>query len=483
MTETVYCGSCGGEIAAEAKFCKHCGAGQAGFQEADEIAAPVPPPATGPAAPTAPAALAGQTVSVGERAEQVAPGSTELAGQLATHLRTPGVAMAGLSALVGAAACLAFGLIVAVAFPHASFVSIGGGGLFEETLIQAAAFSQANLELVDIGEAVRTVPVLFVLVPILGVAAGTAALAPRTAMMPARERLLWAAAAGVPFALIMMILALSVGQVPFDLFSAEVELSGGSVFMLSLIWGALGGVLGMAFALRRIGEPVEAALPPAASRYGGIASTALRPLLLALLVVGALGTTAWAIQVASDDDYRAFPPRSTGVAIVEQVAYAGDRAIDILPLGAGASERLGNYPVVPVDPADVGELIDDEFTEGVAPTYNLFDLGAAMPAYVFVPTLICLIAIPALLALYAGFAVARRQGEARLERAAAWGAIVGPIWAISMVLLTALARKPIVGDPTGDSVFIAFLLGGAALGALGGALAAQSDVSAGPPAR
>jgi hypothetical protein len=477
VTETVYCGSCGGEIAADAGFCKHCGANQAEFQEAEEIATQQAPPPVPPAS----ASPSGQTVSVGGRAEQVAPGSTELAGQLATHLRTPGVALAGLSALVGAAICLAFGLIVAVALPHASFISVGGSGLFKETLIQAVAFSQANLDLVDRGESIRTVPVLFVLIPILGVAAGTAGLAPRTAGMPPRERMLWATGAGIPFALIMLIVSLSVGQTQFDLFSAEVEVSGGSVFMLSLVWGALGGALGMAFALRNEAEPAQAWLPPSAIRYAGITWTALRPLLLALLVVGMLGTVAWVVQIVSDDDYRAFPPRSTAVAIGEQVAYAGDRAIDILPLGAGASERLGNYPVVPVDLASVGDLIDQEFTEGTVPTYNLFDFGAAMPAYLFVPMLIALIAIPALLALYAGFAVARRQGETRLERAAAWGAIVGPLWAISMVLLAALARKTIIGDPSGDSVFVAFLLGGTALGALGGALAAQGAAPATAP--
>jgi hypothetical protein len=43
-----------------------------------------------------------------------------------------------------------------------------------------------------------------------------------------------------------------------------------------------------------------------------------------------------------------------------------------------------------------------------------------------------------------------------------------------MILLATLARKNLFGDPTGDSVFVAFLLGGAVLGAIGGLLGAQS---------
>jgi hypothetical protein len=48
-----------------------------------------------------------------------------------------------------------------------------------------------------------------------------------------------------------------------------------------------------------------------------------------------------------------------------------------------------------------------------------------------------------------------------------------------MVLLTTLARKDVVGNPSGDSVFIAFLLGGAVLGALGGILASRRSLSYG----
>lgn len=492
-----FCGSCGEQIPATAKFCEYCGADQTPFQveEQPSEAATVEAPTQVPASPVEPAAIPtppppppfsppppGPAPAPGarEKAERVAPGADELVGQLATHLRAPGVALAGLSALIGVAACLVAGLVLAVALPNASFLAVGGGaGLFKETLAQATSFSQANLELVGFEVAVRTVPVLFVLIPIAGVGAGVAALAARTVGMPVRERFLWAAAAGVPFAFLMLVIALSVGKSEFALFDTELEFSVGSVFLLSFIWGSLGGLLGMLYALRREGGTPPSLLSPGPARFASAAWSALRPLLLALLVVGALGTAVWVVQMARDDGYREFPPRSAAIAIGEQVAYAANHAIDILPLGAGASERLAGPPAVPIDQSRYFDLPSDPAADS-ASSYNLFDFNDTMAAYLFIPMLIVLIAIPALLALYAGFAVARGVGERRPDRAAAWGAIVGPVWAIAMVLLATLARKDVVGNPNGDSVFIAFLLGGAVLGAIGGLLAAQGQASAAP---
>ncbi|CAN5126836.1 hypothetical protein BH20ACT20_BH20ACT20_11960 [soil metagenome] len=57
--------------------------------------------------------------------------------------------------------------------------------------------------------------------------------------------------------------------------------------------------------------------------------------------------------------------------------------------------------------------------------------------------------------------------------AAAWGALVGPVWAVTMALLDALATKQVFGNPEGESVFVAFLPGGALLGGLSGFLAGQ----------
>lgn len=514
MSELAYCGQCGQEIAATAKFCKHCGADQAPFATEEQPTSPLPPPpepeppvtpepsapqpeppapeptlrpeppATPPPASPPPPPAAEErtaTANVRERAEQLAPGSEELVKQLQTHLSTPGVALAGLSALIGFGVCLAIGLVLAIVLPNASYLAVAGGaGIFKETMAQAASFSQANLHVPQFEAAIRTVPVLFVLFPILGIAAGVVTLASRTAGMPARERMLWAAAAGVPFAFLMLVITLSVGTASFDLYDAEVEFSAGSVFLLSLLWGALGGSLGMLYALRREGLSLSAGLPDRVARAVDVLWTTLRPLLLALVVVGLLGTAVWMVQVVREDGYREFPPRSTGVAVFEQVTYAGDHGIDMLPLGAGASQRLQGWPAVPIDVDQIGDLPSNGSADSPS-AYNLFDFNDTMPAYLFVPMLIILIGIPALLALYAGFALVRRLAEHRRDRAVAWGAIVGPVWAVAMVLLATLARKNVVGNPTGDSVFIAFLLGGAVLGALGGLLASQGVVAAPPP--
>ncbi|HST70413.1 MAG TPA: hypothetical protein VLI94_12240 [Solirubrobacterales bacterium] len=385
-------------------------------------------------------------------------------------MRGAGGTFAGLAGLIGAGICLAAGLLLALAFPDESLLAIGGGSsLFEQTLAHAASFSQA--EMIVEGFGVRTVPVLFVLIPILGVATGVAALAPRTGGMPARERLLWAAAAGLPFAILIAAFAVVAGEVVF-LFERQVKFSFGMVLLLSSIWGCLGGALGMLFALRRSGEPVPVLLTSTAARFARIGWSALGPLLLALAVVGVLGTMAWVAQ-ATRGALSVNPSASHWVTTGEQVAYAGDHAIAILPLGAGANERLESTPALPIESEDHSKLGDPGTGSGSSPSSNLFDYSDTMPDLLFALILIVLIGVPALLALYAGSTVVRQVGESRTDRAAAWGALVGPVWSLAMVLLTTLARKDVVGNPTGDSVFLAFLLGGAALGALGGLLAAK----------
>jgi hypothetical protein len=85
--------------------------------------------------------------------------------------------------------------------------------------------------------------------------------------------------------------------------------------------------------------------------------------------------------------------------------------------------------------------------------YRLFDYSDALPALVFIPGMLLLIAL--------------------------WGAAVGPIWAILMVVLNGLASKtadlPLFGRGSGDSVFGFVLLVGLLVGAGGGALAGQAE--------
>jgi predicted membrane protein len=77
------------------------------------------------------------------------------------------------------------------------------------------------------------------------------------------------------------------------------------------------------------------------------------------------------------------------------------------------------------------------------------------------------------MALYAGASVARARAPASPGRGAAWGALVGPLWALAMALLSSLANDFLYGNPDLDSVFSTYLIAGAVLGALGGLVASQ----------
>ena len=98
-----------------------------------------------------------------------------------------------------------------------------------------------------------------------------------------------------------------------------------------------------------------------------------------------------------------------------------------------------------------------------------------MPAYVLLPALVLLMALVVLGALYAGFAAARAVEARTLGTGAAWGAITGPAWAIAMAILVVLAGGLFHGDADDASVFGVFLIGGALLGAGGGALAVSGQ--------
>ena len=147
-------------------------------------------------------------------------------------------------------------------------------------------------------------------------------------------------------------------------------------------------------------------------------------------------------------------------------------------------------------PAPTSESDEVDADDG----HRIFAYRDALPAYLFVPGVIVLIALPLLLALYAGFAAAGAAGAiGSPSRSAAWGALVGPVWAILMVILDVLATKSLeqealgrsqqlnlFGSADGGSTFLLFLLIGAVLGALGGLLAGSSGsggAATGNPAR
>jgi hypothetical protein len=111
--------------------------------------------------------------------------------------------------------------------------------------------------------------------------------------------------------------------------------------------------------------------------------------------------------------------------------------------------------------------------------YRIFDYSDSMQTYTFIPLLVVLIGIPVLLALYAGFAAARAARASGRAAAVLWGALTGPVWALSMLILGAIAKGTdlvsVFGYANGGSAFGWSLLFGAVAGALGGLLASTAS--------
>ena len=77
----------------------------------------------------------------------------------------------------------------------------------------------------------------------------------------------------------------------------------------------------------------------------------------------------------------------------------------------------------------------------------------------------------------------RRYDRSIIEgplKAAVWGAIVGPVWAIATGILGGLVQDTLYGHAQGESVFGLVLVGGALIGALGGFLSAQAASAPAP---
>ena len=374
-------------------------------------------------------------------------------------LATPLVAAAGMTALVAAATMLAVGFAAAIVSPEASLIGATGydSSLFEETARLTVATTLARFGSSDF--TFLLLPLLFVAAPLGGAAYGALRNAPRTAALPPRQRLAAGAAAGLPLAPLMLVVAAFGDQDGFGF-------STGSVILYSVLWGAIGGVAGVAIALGPDGRRALAASVPARiDRYLRLAWAALRPLALLLAVTGIVAVAAWTIQTARentpDAGYRSMP-----TALVENLLYGGDLAISTAALGSLAQfEPLGEDGSLRALPLPLRDLTA---FDGFGERWRIFAYGDNYPAYAFVFMLILLIGLPIALAAYGGFAVAVAAGAQTPAAAAGHGALVGVVWALALTLLRAIAAlQPIVGD----SLFTSVLLGAAAAGALGGLLA------------
>lgn len=434
------------------------------------------PPPTGQPLPPPPPAVPG-TQRAGE-----------LVASLTAGLGAPAVVFAVVAGVIGALLTLGAALIVAVATPDDSALGIAWlgnqAGTGTETFRVATAFLQAGFDY----DVASPMPLLFVGFPLLGCATGAYTQRHRIQGMRPLQQLFWGAATGIPFALLMLLVSTGVGDVGAD---------GAAVFWLGLLWGALGGLLGARRGLRR--DPQHAGspsvLPPGIARWAAGIGAALRPLLVLILILGAVGSAAWIVQdlreapgaVHFAELEGTTPPKDE--AVIDDVLYAVEHGVRFAELGAGAQFVVAypaSGPPVPVDRLDklYEDQIDDNGEGASELHFRIFGFGSAMEPYVFVPMLIVLIGAVVFFALFAGFSTARAVGARDANQGAIAGAGVGVVWAAAMVAAEALARIffDYFGRADGDNVFLMFLLVGGTFGALGGYIAVRQAQPAPVPA-
>ncbi|HEY5318326.1 MAG TPA: zinc ribbon domain-containing protein [Solirubrobacteraceae bacterium] len=474
MSTAAFCEACGQPVTAQARFCGHCGTqvgpgttsglwADAGDPPAARASASTAAGEGASAAPAgAPAAAAGSPPKARARVEELAPGAAELASQLATQLRAPAAASALIAGASAAVGVFVIGVVVALGFTDQSLIGLvdNGKGVVTGGFAQMLNFVQTGYS----GGSGKVGPALFLAFPIGACAVAAALQARRTRALAPPVRLAAGAGTGLVFGLLMLIPALAVGQLDGD----RPKIVG--AVLLGILWGGIGGLLGTRYAIRRdMDEGALAMLMPARARsVAEMILVAARPLAIALAVMALSGGLVWAVQALRWSGVRS--DRSTLSAAVDGAAFAVEHGVHWTELGAlvefrpVAASEVG-YPV----PANLRGLE----TNGSG-QYRLFGFSGALPAYVFIPLMIWLIGIPLLLALYAGFALARQRGAVAPHLGAAWGALVGPIWAVGMVAVNALVAKYEFGLAQGDSVLGMFLLDGIVIGAIGGFLATRA---------
>ena len=478
-----FCDQCGKQLGDRARFCPSCGAPRAAATAAPEPPAPAAaeeprrepaaeapgeqqPPEPEPAPPPPPPRAA-------QEPEPARPGSggaqAELVGQLGALGQTPAAVAAAVIGGGTFAVVLVSGFVLA-ALPDASLIGFLGAdaGYVEEAFRQMVQLVLAGFENDSLFAAFRNTsrvaPGLFALVPVL-----TSLYLARAQLTRLRDtslgfRLAVAAAGALLFALLMIIPALLTGDI-----SASV----GQAFGYGLLWALVGSLAGTLLAAP---PAVDSERVPARGRAAGTAAlTALKPLGLALLVTTVLGTAIWIVNVAADGDTRG--SRSLPIALIDTALYAVDHGVHTFELGSlAAFERRSLQPEVlalPLPAADPQEILGNS-----SEPFRLFAYRDGVSAVVFLLMLVVLIGIPLTAALYAGFLVARERGATVPLLGAAWGAVVGPVWALVLAIVNSLLQDTLYGHAQGASVFGIVLVFGALIGAAGGLLAARASATA-----
>ncbi|MGO9901631.1 MAG: hypothetical protein ACLP0J_18535 [Solirubrobacteraceae bacterium] len=420
----------------------------------------------------------------------MSPEAGEFASAMVAQARAPGVVVAVGSALSAAVVLWLAGLLMS----FLSYTSILGSSP-GVSHVKFAFLRAADMTLAPdtaFGVQIRVVPGTLVLLTLAAIAVPAALLASRTRALSDRERVLWGCVAGIPFAIVMLLCAVIAGTVTSSLgveAGNAVKVSAVGSFLLGLLWGAVGGGVGVAYAIRRERGKVDVgALPGWVPRAGRVLGAALRPLLVALTVCAVVGTVVWMAQsVRNAGDQRTVlsqnsAARSTATALFEDATFAVDNGVHLFELSSGVSFHQPGFfgpngmPLPATKVAAITGAFTPEAAAGAADlleppgTFRIFDYGNGLPALEFVVLLLTL-AVPILSAAYGGFALARSANARTAIAGAGWGALLGPIWCLAMVVVNGLVQKQIGGKASGNDVLAIYLLAGAALGAIGGLLA------------
>ncbi|MEA2132826.1 MAG: zinc-ribbon domain [Solirubrobacteraceae bacterium] len=435
-----FCDQCGNQLEDRARFCPNCGAQRISTAEPE----PEPP------------------------AARSVPAQTELVDQLGRLGQTPAVVAAGVIGAGTFAVVLVVGFVLA-ALPDASLIGFLGSdaGYVQEACRQMAQLVLAGFENDALFNAFRdtsrVAPGLFALVPTLTSLYLARAQLGRLRGAPLTMRLTVAAGGALLFAFLMIIPALLTG---------DINASIGQSFGYGLLWALIGSLTGTVLAAPPTAPADQ--VSPRARAAGSAVLAALRPLGLVLLVTTAIGTAVWIVDVATDESTRG--SRSLPLALVDTALFAVDHGVHTLELGSlaafegrGLQPAVLNLPLPAEQPADV-------LSNG--PSYRLFDYRDGASVIVFLLMLVLLVGLPLTAALFAGFTVARERGAASPALGAAWGALVGPVWAITLALVNALLQDTLYGHAQGESVFGIVLVFGALIGALGGYLACGASRTA-----
>jgi|AntDryMetagUQ889_1029465.scaffolds.fasta_scaffold04216_1 hypothetical protein len=274
---------------------------------------------------------------------------------------------------------IAIGLLLAVLFSEDTLIGLVGRdvGIITETFRQVVQMLLADV--ISTGlfdqQSERLGPAILAAVPIGACALAAATQASRTEGQSRWVRLALGAATGLPFALLMLIAAVSAGS------SGDIQPSLDGAFGYGLLWGALGGLAGTAMAIRR--GTRRAPMPTRARTGLAVVTATLRPLGLLLLVSTVIGLSLVLVQTAAGVG-NAVADRSEPVAFLENTLYVLEHGLHFAELGALVEFEppgtLGAFGL-PLPVEDVTQVTGGD-------RFRIFGYRGVLASFVFVPLIV-----------------------------------------------------------------------------------------------